>query len=96
MSGKPKTARRGSVDERPDWKNRSALNIIPGLYRMRNGHTAKVEKRIDLPYTDTKGKPQVYPIWKGACVECGDPHTWNVNGTYSPVGQNGCDLMGPA
>lgn len=86
------------ADDQPnDWKLRSALDIVPGLWRMRNGHTAKVEKRIDIPYVETAtGKPKVYPIWKGICVECAEPRTWNVNGTYSPVGKHGYDLLGRA
>lgn len=86
------------VDDQPcDWQNRSSLTIVPGLWRMRNGHTAKVIKRIDLPYIETATKkPKVYPIWKGVCIECEEARTWNVNGTYSPVGKHGYDLLGRA
>lgn len=81
------------VDEAPNFKSRSALDISPGLYRMRNGHTANVKSRKDLPYTDSAGLAKVYPIWWGICVECGEPKTWNVNGTYSPVAKHANDLM---
>lgn len=84
---------RGTADEKPEWQKFCILKITPGLYRMRNGHTAKVERKVDLPYTDQKGKLQIFPIWKGVCVECSDPHTWNLNGSYSPVGKNGFDLL---
>ena len=83
------------VDETPDFWNRSALTLAPGLWRMRNGHTARVEKRLDLPYkVGTKHK--TFPVWKGVCIECNEPRTWNVNGTYAAVGKHGYDIMGRA
>lgn len=80
------------VDEPPDFWNRSALSLAPGLWRMRNGHTAKLEKLLQLPY----GKNQFFPVWKGICVECNEPKTWNTNGTYAAVGKHDLDILGAA
>lgn len=82
------------IDESPpDFRNRSALEVRPGRYLMRNGHTAKIERRIDLPYVDRKGKSKIYPIWKGICVDCGAPMTWTINGCYAAVGRHRSDLV---
>lgn len=85
------------VDEAPDFGTRSALVLSLGLWRMRNGHTAKLEKQIDLQYTEVAtGKPKIYPIWKGICIECHDPMTWTINGCYAAVGRHQNDIVGPA
>lgn len=79
------------VDKQPtDWKNRSALNIAPGLWKMRNGHIAKIIGTLKLPY----GVGKFFPVWKGVCVECNDPKTWNLNGTYAAVGKHANDIIG--
>lgn len=84
------------ADETPDYGVRSTLVIEPGLWRMRNGHTALIEKRIDIPYKEVAtGKPKIYPIWKGVCVECNDPMTWTINGCYAAVGKHRNDIVGP-
>lgn len=80
------------VDEAPTYGARSALEIAPGLWRMRNGHTARVEKLLQLPY----GKGKLFPVWKGLCVECNEPKTWNINGTYAAVGKHALDILGAA
>lgn len=83
------------VDEPPDFMSRSALSLAPGLWNMRNGHTAMIEKRIDLPYTEVAtGKPKIYAIWKGICVECECPMTWTINGCYAAVGKHQNDIVG--
>lgn len=85
------------VDEPPDYAVRSALTLTPGLWRTRNGHTARLEKRIDIPYREGRtGKQAVYPIWKGICVECNDPMTWTINGCFAAVGRHQNDIVGPA
>jgi hypothetical protein len=85
------------VDEPANWRNRSALVLSPGLWRMRNGHTANIEKRINIPYKDgVSGKMKVYAIWKGICVDCDVPMTWTINGCYAAVGRHQNDIVGPA
>lgn len=85
---------RYETDDVPDWRVRSVLTISPGLWRMRNGHTAKIEKQIDLPYKEgSTGKPRVYSIWKGLCVECETPMTWTINGCYAAVGRHRNDIV---
>lgn len=86
---------RGLVAEPPDFSVRSVLQLAPGDWRMRNGHTARIDRKIDLPYQ--KGKKTLYfPIWAGNCVECGEGRTWNINGTYAAVGKHPFDIVGPA
>lgn len=80
------------VDETPNYRSRSALEISPGLWRMRNGHTAKIEKLMQLPY----GKGKLFPVWFGKCVECNEPKTWNIGGTYAAVGKHALDILGAA
>lgn len=80
-------------DDQPcDWALRSVLNIAPGEWCMRNGHTAKVEKLLQLPY----GEGKHFPVWKGICVDCNEPKTWNINGTYAAVGKHALDIVGRA
>lgn len=78
--------------EEPNFKSRSILQIAQGLWQMRNGHTARVESLLQLPYGDGKK----FPVWKGKCVECGEHRTWNINGTYAAHGKHPYDLMRPA
>lgn len=90
-----KTAALRIADEPPDFFNRSALILAPGLWRMRSGHTAKLEKQIDIPYKEVAtGKPKIYAIWKGLCVDCNDPMTWTINGCYAAVGKHQNDIVG--
>lgn len=92
MSGVAKTRRKSNevAHEAPDFKNRSALQISPGLWRMRNGHTAEVLRAQNLPYGDGKQ----FPIWVGKCSDCSEPKTWNLNGTYAAVGKHANDIIG--
>lgn len=83
------------VDEKPDFMARSVLDIRPGRWRMRNGHTAEITARKDLSY-QSGGQNKKFPIWKGRCVECNAPMTWNINGTYAAVGKNPFDILEPA
>lgn len=53
---------------------------------------ANIEKILQLPYGDGKS----FPVWKGVCVECNEPRTWNINGTYAAVGKHGYDLLSRA
>lgn len=81
-----------TVEVQPhDWLSRSALTLFPGAWRMRNGHTARIEKLLRLPY----GEGKFFPVWKGFCVECNEPKTWNLNGTYAAVGKHDLDIVGP-
>lgn len=82
-------------DDMPDYAVRSALVVECGLWQMRNGHIARVEKRIDIPY-ESGGKACLFPVWKGRCLECNDPLTWNINGTYAAIGKHPFDLVRPA
>lgn len=85
------------VDEPPNYDVRSALLLSPGRWEMRNGHTAVLEKRIDLQYVEVATKkPKIYPIWKGTCVECQVPMTWTINGCYAAVGKHQNDIVGRA
>lgn len=82
-------------DEKPDFMLRSVLAIKPGRWRMRNGHTAEIFTRKDLTY-QAGGQTKKFPIWKGRCVECNAPMTWNVGGSYSASGNNPFDIVEPA
>lgn len=80
--------------DKPDCADRSALVIEPGLWRMRNGHTAKIQKQLDIPYKDgMTGKQKVWKIWKGECIECETPMTWTINGTYAALGRHRNDII---
>lgn len=68
------------------------LVICPGRWHMRNGHTAEIVARKDLIY-QSGGQNKKFPIWKGRCVECNAPMTWNENGTYSAAGNNSFDII---
>lgn len=71
--------------------------IAPGLYLMRNGHTAEITGRLDLPYRDSAGEMKIHPIWNGRCMQCGDRLTWQVGGGYVATGQkHSFDLVGRA
>lgn len=80
------------VDVEPDNLLRSEWAIIPGNWRMRNGHTAEVRKI--LPLVGPHGKP--FPVWSGICIECDEPRTWFMNGFYGAGGDHGYDLVRPA
>lgn len=82
------------IDEQPDFLARSVLSIKEGEWRMRNGHTAQVLGLLNLPYKDGAVSKN-FPVWKGRCVECNEPRTWNINGTYAAVGKHGYDIVGP-
>ena len=84
-----------TVDEPPDFRNRSVLKLGPGLWRMRNGHTAEIEKTLALPYKDNAGKNCIFVVWKGKCLDCNEHKTWNENGTYAAVGKHSLDILGP-
>lgn len=85
------------ADEKPDFKVRSALVLAAGLWHMRNGHMALLEKRIDIPYVESAtGKKKIYAIWKGVCVECEVPMTWTINGCYAAIGKHQNDILGAA
>jgi hypothetical protein len=76
---------------------RSVLTITPGLWLMRNGHTAEIVGRLDIPYRDgATGKAKIYAIWKGRCVECGEYMTWTIGGCYAAVGKHRNDIVGKA
>lgn len=69
------------------------LVIAPGLWRMRNGHSARVEARLDIPFTDKAGEDKLYPIWNGMCVECQERCTWRIDGHYAVTGDHAFDLV---
>lgn len=82
------------ADDAPDFSVRSALTLSAGLWHMRNGHTALLEKQIDLPYVEAAtGKNRIYAIWKGKCVECNAPMTWTINGCYAAIGKHRNDIV---
>lgn len=84
-------------DDAPDWESRSDLVLSPGLWRMRNGHTANIQRRADIPYRDGRtGKAKVYSIWCGICMECATPMSWTFNGCYAAIGRHRNDILGPA
>jgi hypothetical protein len=63
---------------------------------MRNGHTARIDAQLDIPYRDgATGKAKIYSIWKGACVECQAPMTWTLSGRYAAIGKHRNDIVGP-
>lgn len=78
----------------PDFRHRSKLVISPGLWTMRNGHTAKVDRAIPLHYADAAGRPQIFTVWIGKCVDCNEPKTFNINGTYAVIGKHANDIVG--
>jgi hypothetical protein len=81
-------------EDRPDGSVRSALTLERGDWRMRNGHTARLEKLVTLHYEDPRtGAPKRYPIWRGMCLECATPMTWNVNGCYAAHGSHRSDIV---
>lgn len=79
-------------DDAPDFKNRSALTISPGLWVMRCGHTAQIDKLDYIRYV-ISGQEKRFPIWKGMCVECNESKTWNENGTYAANGKHQYDIL---
>lgn len=58
---------------------------------MRNGHTARIDEMLHLPYGDNKK----FHVWKGICLDCAEHKTWNVNGTYAAFGRHALDILGP-
>ena len=64
-------------------------DISPGLYRVRNGHTANIQRQVSF----SSGKATV-ACWLGHCVECGEKRTWQMDGCYSPVAQHEYDIVG--
>lgn len=82
------------ADEAPDYSVRSALTLSPGLWKMRNGHTAKIIRRQDIPYIEgISKKPKIYVVWHGTCVECEAPMSWTINGCYAAVGKHQNDIV---
>lgn len=81
-------------DDRPDGSARSALQLQAGDWLMRNGHTARLERLVQLHYSCPRtGEPKSYPIWRGSCVECETPMTWNLNGCYAAHGKHRSDIV---
>jgi len=70
------------------------LVLAPGLWKMRNGHTAEVLRRQDIPYTEGNSrKPAIYTVWHGRCLECQTPMSWTINGCYAAVGRHQNDIL---
>lgn len=91
----------GTPDETPTWRYRSVLSLHVGRWRMRNGHTADVQRKKVLTYlsgqTDNAEQPRKersFTVWYGLCVECNEPLGFNANGTYAAVGTHGNDIIG--
>lgn len=84
-----------SPDNEPEEQRISLLKLAPGDWRMRNGHIARLEKQVNLHYADPRtGGPRSYPIWRGECVNCRTPMTWNINGCYAAAGKHRNDIIG--
>lgn len=88
------------VRDLPNWPSRSALTIEPGKWRMRNGHTAEIQRKTVLKYMsgqsdnlDDPRKERTFIIWYGRCVECNEAFGWNANGTYAANGKNPLDIL---
>lgn len=79
-------------DQPTDWRLRSVLQISRGDWRMRNGHLARVDRAIALD----AGGGKTFPVWFGKCVDCNEPKTWNINGTYAAVGLHPLDIVARA
>lgn len=81
----------------PDWDVRSVMQLAPGRYRMRNGHTAIVLHPQSFPSKRiSDGKAVSFVVWFGRCEECGEGCSWNANGTYAANGRHGYDIVGAA
>ena len=79
----------------PDWQNRSVLDVGPGRWKMRNGHTAEIaySRSFDAVRADD-GRPTKFLVWFGKCETCGEGCSWNRNGTYASNGKHDFDIMG--
>lgn len=68
--------------------------IEPGRWLMDNGHTARIDRRLDIPFKDVRtGEPRTYSVWCGECEECRAPMTWNINGKYAAAGSHRNDIV---
>jgi hypothetical protein len=63
---------------------------------MRGGSLCEITKRLELQYQGPFNGTRSFPVWKGRCLCCGTPHTWNINGTYAAVGKHDFDIVGQA
>ena len=79
-------------EDAPDFRSRSILNVGPGKWLQRNGHTAEITHQRVAEY-QSEGKKKAFPYWVGRCVECETPCTWNLNGTYAAIGKHEFDLL---
>lgn len=69
---------------------RPNIDIAPGTYRMRNGHTAVITTFETLTYATGK-----FVIWRGRCVECNAGLSWLElgRGSYGAGKSHPFDLM---
>lgn len=93
---KPKAKVHRTPAGTPDFRRRSKLELHPGCWKMRNGHVAEISRAIPLTFNDALGKPQIFPVWFGKCLDCSEHKTWNINGTYAANGEHANDIVGNA
>lgn len=80
--------------DKSDWASRSTVDVSPGVYRMRNGHRARVRyKQTFHAFTAETRERTTAIFWFGKCINCGEGCSWNANGTYAANGRHGFDLI---
>ena len=66
-----------------------------GFWRLRNGNTVEIVKRLTLHCAGPNGK-FLYDVWAGHCLCCHAKFTWHLDGRYAAVGSHDFDIVGAA